>query len=230
MKYVGLLAAFLVLVASLADAQEIRLSVSQRFDRRDTEEIPDFQKHVVPLLGRLGCNSATCHGSFQGQGGFQLSLFGFDFRADHAAMTAAAESRDGGRVNVKQAAQSLLVLKPSRQVDHEGGLRFAKNSWEHNVLLRWIEGGAKGAAVKKPVVQEADKNSTFSSAGIKLYRDRIQPLLENNCYECHGYDDPKGGLRLRRREQLLAGGKSGPALVPGKPDRSMLLQADHYEG
>lgn len=230
MKYVCLLPAFLLAAASTADAQEVTLSVSQRFERRDTQAVPDFQKHVVPLLGRLGCNSATCHGSFQGQGGFQLSLFGFDFRADHAAMTAAAESRDGARVNVKQAAQSLLVLKPSRQVDHEGGLRFAKNSWEHNLLLRWIEAGAKGAAVKKPVMQEADKNSTFTSAGIQLYRDRIQPLLENNCYECHGYDAPKAGLSLRRREQVLTGGKSGPALVPGKPERSMLLAAVSYEG
>ena len=35
---------------------------------------PDFQKHVVPLLGKLGCSSAKCHGSFQGQGGFRLSF------------------------------------------------------------------------------------------------------------------------------------------------------------
>ena len=82
MKYVCLLPAFLLAAASTADAQEVTLSVSQRFERRDTQAVPDFQKHVVPLLGRLGCNSATCHGSFQGQGGFQLSLFGFDFRLE----------------------------------------------------------------------------------------------------------------------------------------------------
>jgi hypothetical protein len=34
---------------------------------------------VGPLLGRLGCNGRACHGSFQGQGGFQLSLFGYDY-------------------------------------------------------------------------------------------------------------------------------------------------------
>ena len=43
---------------------------------------PGFQKHVVPLLGKLGCSSAKCHGSFQGQGGFRLSLFGFDLVID----------------------------------------------------------------------------------------------------------------------------------------------------
>lgn len=51
---------------------------SHRFNQRSGSEVPDFQKHVVPLFGKLGCNAAKCHGSFQGQGGFRLSLFGFD--------------------------------------------------------------------------------------------------------------------------------------------------------
>ena len=51
-------------------------------------DAPDFQRHVVPLLGRLGCNGRSCHGSFQGQGGFRLSLFGYDFQADHDALAA----------------------------------------------------------------------------------------------------------------------------------------------
>ena len=42
-------------------------------------ESPNFRRHVVALLGRLGCNGRSCHGSFQGQGGFRLSMFGFDF-------------------------------------------------------------------------------------------------------------------------------------------------------
>ena len=57
--------------------------LSQRFAAEDAEEVPDFQKHVVPLMGRLGCNGRACHGSFQGRGGLQLSLFGYDFQGDH---------------------------------------------------------------------------------------------------------------------------------------------------
>ena len=38
----------------------------------ETTEVPDFQRHISPLLGRLGCNGRACHGSFQGQGGFTL--------------------------------------------------------------------------------------------------------------------------------------------------------------
>lgn len=49
-------------------------------------ETPSFQRHVMPLLGRLGCNGRSCHGSFRGQGGFRLSMFGFDFEADHRAL------------------------------------------------------------------------------------------------------------------------------------------------
>jgi hypothetical protein len=55
---------------------------SQRFTAADVKEVPGFQRHVVPLLDRLGYNSQACHGCFQGQGGFRLSLFGYNFAAD----------------------------------------------------------------------------------------------------------------------------------------------------
>ena len=58
----------------------------ERFSNKTTES-PDFQHHVVPLLGRLGCNGRACHGSFQGKGGFRLSLFGYDFAMDHRELT-----------------------------------------------------------------------------------------------------------------------------------------------
>jgi hypothetical protein len=230
MKIVLLLPLVLASLIHGAHGQEVESSVASRFEHRNARVVPDFQKHVVPLLGRLGCNSASCHGSFQGQGGFQLSLFGFDFRADHAAVTATAESRDGTRINVKDAKQSLLVLKPSRQVDHEGGIRFKQDSWEHHLLLRWIESGARGAELKKPALQVTEKNPGFSGEGLQLFRERIQPLLENNCYECHGYNNPKAGLSVRLRDSVLEGGKSGAAVVPGNPDRSLLIQAVRHTG
>ena len=59
--------------------------IDDRFhaDSDNAAESPDFRRHVVPLMGRLGCNGRACHGSFQGQGDFRLSLFGYDFKADH---------------------------------------------------------------------------------------------------------------------------------------------------
>ena len=101
---------------------------------------------MLPLLGRLGCNGRSCHGSFQGQGGFRLSLFGYDFKADHDALTAGAKPR----VDVSHVADSLILNKPTSADGHGGGLRFPKESWQYQVLRRWIEGGARGVADSDP--------------------------------------------------------------------------------
>src|SRR5687768_8900421 len=82
----------------------------ERFAAADVKEEPDFRKHVLPLMGRLGCNGRACHGSFQGKGGFRLSLFGYDFPADHVAL------RD--RLDVKSPTDSLILLKPTLQQAH----------------------------------------------------------------------------------------------------------------
>ena len=111
-----------------------------RYSAADVRESPDFRRHVLPVLGRMGCNPAACHGSFQGQGGFRLSLFGYDFQADHDALTAGAEPR----VNIATPKASLILNKPTSADDHGGGLRFAKGSWQYNLLRRWVEDGAKG--------------------------------------------------------------------------------------
>ena len=116
-------------------------SVVERFKNDNNEEAPDFQRHVAPLLGRLGCNGRACHGSFQGQGGFQLSLFGYDFKADHAALLA----KDEGRVDVAAPADSLILTKPTDEDIHEGGERYKVDSWQYNMLKSWIENGAKTA-------------------------------------------------------------------------------------
>jgi hypothetical protein len=100
----------------------------------------NFERHVAPLLGRLGCNSGACHGSFQGKGGFSLSLFGHSPEKDYAALTREGLGR---RVNVPIPDQSLLLLKPSAQLPHEGGQRFRRNSWHYQVLREWIAQGAK---------------------------------------------------------------------------------------
>ena len=115
--------------------------MSERFQSESVAEVPDFQRHVGPLLGRLGCNGRACHGSFQGQGGFQLSLFGFDFSKDHQAIRS--------RVIPAQPASSLLLRKPTLQNDHEGGRRFAEDSWQYRLLHRWVEAGARTASVRE---------------------------------------------------------------------------------
>src|SRR6185369_5800456 len=114
---------------------DVLLAAAERF-AVSTNETPDFQRHVVPLLGRSGCNGRACHGSFQGRGGLQLSLFGYDFAKDHKSLTSAG-SAGGKRVDTAKPADSLILRKPTELVDHEGGERFAVGSWPHRLLENW---------------------------------------------------------------------------------------------
>ncbi len=61
----------------------------------------------------------------------------------------------------------------------------------------------------------------------EFFEKQVRPLLAEHCFECHGpkAEDPGGNLRISGRKALLAGGDSGPAIVPGKPDQSLLLEA-----
>src|SRR5262245_53001864 len=59
----------------------------------------------------------------------------------------------------------------------------------------------------------------------RFFHSDVKPLLNTRCISCHGPDKAEGGLRLDYRERVLKGGDSGPALVPGKPEKSLLLMA-----
>jgi hypothetical protein len=99
----------------------------------------DFERHVQGLLGRLGCNSGACHGSFQGKGGLYLSLFGYSPEKDYFSFT-----RDfmGRRVSVANPDESLILQKATGQTPHGGGKRMDKGSWQYNVIREWIANGA----------------------------------------------------------------------------------------
>src|SRR4051812_29198487 len=59
---------------------------------------------------------------------------------------------------------------------------------------------------------------------------RVRPLLENRCVECHGERRQKAKLRLDSRAALLAGGDAGPAIVIGDADHSLLIQRVRARG
>lgn len=71
-----------------------------------------------------------------------------------------------------------------------------------------------------------DKNA----AGVEFFESKIRPILVNNCYKCHSRQSEKvrGGLLLDTREGLRQGGDSGPAVVPGHPEKSLLVRAVSY--
>jgi hypothetical protein len=108
----------------------------------------DFTYQVLPLLHRQGCASAYCHGSATGRGGFKLSLFASDPAADHRAIT---EDLGGRRLDLRAPAHSLLLRKPTFDLEHGGGRRLEDGEPAHQELLAWIADGApfrRGAATR----------------------------------------------------------------------------------
>jgi hypothetical protein len=137
-SFAALAAALVLSTAARADvgsAAAVLRPASQRYASDDGAEVPDFQRHILPLMGRLGCNSRSCHGSFQGRGGFRLSLFGYDFKADHDALFA----KDSGRVDRETPEMSKILEKPTLAIPHKGGKRMDEGGWAYRMILRWIE-------------------------------------------------------------------------------------------
>jgi hypothetical protein len=88
---------------------------------------------------------------------------------------------------------------------------------------------AFGLIVPRPVTIAADETPP-NAADIEFFEKKIRPLLVMRCFECHSDQGKgvKGNLHLDSRLGMLAGGDSGPALVPEKPDESLLVEAVNY--
>jgi hypothetical protein len=78
--------------------------------------------------------------------------------------------------------------------------------------------------------EAAPAAETFSPSQIEFFEQKIRPVLAEKCYDCHGSEakSVKGGLLLDSRDGWLKGGDTGPALVPGDPEKSLGISAIHY--
>jgi hypothetical protein len=74
----------------------------------------------------------------------------------------------------------------------------------------------------------AAEPAAHDAAAIRFFESEVRPILVGRCQECHGPRKSKGDLRLDSRAALLAGGQSGPAIVPGAPAESLLIDAINY--
>ncbi len=79
-------------------------------------------------------------------------------------------------------------------------------------------------------LQAQTSSQNFSPEAIRFFQDEVQPLLENNCRACHNDKTPSSGLSVESRVALLTGGNRGPALLPGRPQESLLLEALSHQG
>ncbi len=80
------------------------------------------------------------------------------------------------------------------------------------VALHWVNGSSACGA----------------SSDTEFFEQRVRPILVERCYDCHAGVKKSGGLSLQTRAGWQIGGDSGPAIVPGKPDDSLLIDAINY--
>ena len=198
---------------------------SERFSDLQKAEEPSFRRHVIPMLARAGCSGRECHGSFQGRGGFQLSLFGSDWDHDHVQITQTKGGADLIRVDPKEPEQSLILLKPTVQVEHKGKERFKKDSWEYNLLLKWIRGGAKN---------DADHTGELAEPGSLAVGTAVQPRRAKPS-NCACWRDWKDGVvedvtqitRFKTNDETVATvSDTGLVTCTGKGDSHVVASYD----
>jgi mono/diheme cytochrome c family protein len=91
--------------------------------------------------------------------------------------------------------------------------------------LQWL------AVLAAPFFASAATPAGPDRAGIDYFEKHVRPVLVESCYSCHSADAEKGfkgGLLLETRDSLLKGGDSGPAIIPGDPEKSLLVKAIRY--
>lgn len=128
-----------------------------------------FRTGILPVLTRAGCNAGSCHGAATGQGGFRLSLLGYDPEEDHDRLT---RELGGRRIDRVQPERSLLLRKASGDLDHEGGRRLGVDSEGYRRLAAWIKEGARrgdpGLVVTGLVVEPSDITLPAPGAEVRL--------------------------------------------------------------
>ena len=97
----------------------------------------------------------------------------------------------------------------------------------HRVVLTvWL------AVLASPVPSSAEPSGRQDPVAVRFFERRIRPVLRKHCFKCHSANTktPKGKLRVDFRDGLRIGGDSGPAVIPGRPDNSLLIKALEHKG
>jgi mono/diheme cytochrome c family protein len=120
----------------------------------------------------------------------------------------------------------LDTLKSVSHLFHHSRAAFLTGFLATGLLL-----AGKGAtSIHSSVFASTIASGQESTEGEALFSTKIKPVLDGQCLRCHGSSLPRGGLRVDSREALLQGGGRGPAIVPGHPEQSLLIEAVHQTG
>ena len=117
--------------------------------------------------------------------------------------------------------QANLDVRLSRIRNHTHA--YSKEGCSFDVSESGIPGPA-GRSLVAAAPGRPDRR--FDAESVEFFEKKVRPLLVNNCNNCHSAStNSKGGLRVDDRNGLIQGGNRGPAVVPGDPENSLLIQA-----
>lgn len=125
---------------TLPGEQPISAKAPIQVSKVEQDRIVSFPNDVVPVFTRNHCNAGACHAKSTGQNGFQLSLLGYEPESDYDFIVRHSRGR---RVSPSAPENSLLLLKASGEIPHQGGARLDKNGPDYETIVRWIESGLK---------------------------------------------------------------------------------------
>ncbi len=157
-----------------------------------------FQTSVLPILK---ANCVACHGAELRQKELDLSTW----------QTALKGGESGPVIAPGKPEESRLYELISTVTMPPGDARLGEPDIE--IIRSWIDAGARS-----PEGETAKQATTLATY------DDIIPVVLNHCTACHGLRRQEGGLDLRTHESILRGGKSGPAIIPGRPSESLLIR------
>lgn len=140
-RHLPLLSCLCLTITSCVVAGEAIDPTQARLPGATSRRGVEFARDVMPALTKAGCNAGACHGSFQGKGGLQLSLLGFDPAYDHDVLV---KNSRGRRVHPAAPERSLLWTKPTGLAPHGGGVRIAVDSEVATLIRDWIAAGMPG--------------------------------------------------------------------------------------
>jgi len=164
---------------------------------RAIKDAPVFEKDIQPVLAN---KCGKCHGGKVRKGGLTLS-----------SMEGIRRGGESDEAVVGKSLKDSLLWKmiDEGEMPPEGKTPLSKK--EVTLIRRWIESGAPSEKASAPFVKAITQHD-------------VLPIVLLRCTACHGPQKQLGGLDLRTPTAMRRGGKSGPALVPGKPESSRMIQ------
>ena len=177
-----------------------------------------FTQKVRPVLAQ---SCYKCH-TTEAAGGLRLD--------SHAALL---KGGDSGPAMVPGKPEKSLLIEAVMQT---GDLKMPPKSEKLSDgdianLKEWVRRGGTwdSAEAAMPVVAQLNPAEAKGTAGADYFENKVRPIFANSCASCHEQRQ-MGGLSITSRAALLKGGESGAAIVPGDPEKSLLIQSVHQSG